>query len=62
MVYFITINFQGFRGGPGGPTFPWGSQMLIYIETHRFSRGGGGSFYCVCKHQSFGRNIASVAN
>ena len=41
--------------------------MLISIETYRtydFPGGGGGrggSFYCVCEHQSFGRNIESVA-
>ena len=41
-----------------------GSQMLISIETlitYDFSEGGG-IFYCVCEHQSFGPNIASVAN
>ena len=37
--------------------------MLISIEIHRtYDFPGGGSFYCVCQRQSFGRNIASVAN
>ena len=37
--------------------------MLISIETHRTYDfpGGGGELYCICEHQSFGLNIASVA-
>ena len=38
--------------------------MLISIETlitYDFQRGGG-AFYCVSEHESFGPNIASVAN
>ena len=55
---FQNYKFPRFQRGFGGPTFPWGSQMLIYIEFTIFL--GGGSFYCVCEHQSFGRNLEAL--
>ena len=46
---FQNYNFPKLYRGSEGPTFPWGSQMLISIETQRssdffffFGGGGGG--------------------
>ena len=32
---FQNYDFPRFQRGSGGPTFPWGSQMLFSIETNR---------------------------
>ena len=61
---FSKLQFCKVTEGVRGSTISMGSQMLISIETlitYDFSEGGG-AFYCVCEHQSFGPNIASVAN
>ena len=49
---FQNYNFPKLYRGSEGPTFPWGSQMLISIETQRssdffffFGGGGGGGHF-----------------
>ena len=55
--------FQNYRGGPGVQHFHGVPNADFYRNPYNndFSEGGG-AFYCVSEHQSFGPNIASVAN